>query len=127
MKTNYKKIEKYIIASLDRENLAECADNDCMNDFDAFNALKSRFVSEYGHELNRKKSGQTVFSDWLQGLPSTVNMAFYNCEIIDLAHEWGSLPAVASEREEDEILENYWYFMAMQYRKAARKFGIDLF
>ena len=71
--------------------------------------IRSRFQSEYGWRI--KQAGrQTAMIDWLQGL--AIPIAFYNWDILNLAKQWGSLPADATERHEDKILDNYWRFMA---------------
>ena len=74
-------------------------------------ALNEIFGSEYGWRVDQVGK-QGAIMDWLQGLPSSIGIEYANYNIIQLAKKWGSLPADATEREEDKILENYWNFMA---------------
>lgn len=71
----------------------------------------ARFMSEYGWRVKQVGEFKAV-QDWLQGL--ALNIAFYNCDILQLAREWGSLPENATESQEDKILANYWPYMAMR-------------
>lgn len=75
----------------------------------AIACCQARFTNEYHWRVDQV--GQIkALTDWLQGL--AINIAFYNDEILHLARSWGSLPANATERQEDKILDNYWNFMA---------------
>jgi hypothetical protein len=73
--------------------------------------VESCFYKEYGFAVSRYGL-QGAVKEWLQGLPSAVNIEFMNYKIIQLAIEWGSLPADYTEKQADNILENYWNFMA---------------
>ena len=127
MKPDYKQISEFIRNSLDREYLAECSGIDIQTDQDAFEALKAVYHSEHGYAVRRCKNYQQCFASWLMGLPTAVSIPYANYEILQLAVKWGSLPADATEKQEDKILDNYWSFMAMQYHKEARKHKVDLF
>jgi len=73
--------------------------------------IARRLKIECLHKYNLKSKGvQGSIADWLSGL--AINIAFYNCDIIDLAKSWGSIPQDASEKQEQKILDNYWSFMA---------------
>ncbi len=127
MNPDYKKIAAFVIDSLDREYLQDATGLHITTDAEAFQALKTCYHSEHGHEARRAKNYQRTFADWLQGLPSALSIPFYNHDILAHAVEWNSLSEDATEAEEDKILEGYWLFMAMQYGKAARKHGVELF
>jgi hypothetical protein len=68
----------------------------------------------YGsQEWNVKRVGEQVaVKDWLQGLPSSIGIAFMNYEILQIAVKWGSLPADYTERQADKILENWFNLLA---------------
>ena len=74
-------------------------------------ALLEIFTSEYGWRV-AQVGRTTAVMDWLQGLPSSITIPFYNHEILKMAKSWGSLPVDATEKQEDKLLENYWRFMA---------------
>jgi hypothetical protein len=127
MRPNYKLIEAYCIKTIDVEALRECAP-EMSGDMPSIMAeLKNRFMSEMGWAIERGNNRQKVFADWLAGLPSVINIDYWNNDIIRLAQEWESLPINASERQEQKILDNWFMFMAMQYRKLAHRHGVELF
>ena len=73
--------------------------------------LRDTFFSEQGFNIMR--FGQLkAMQDWLSGLPSSISIAFSNYDILDLAVQWGAIPAHASERQQDKIIDNYFNFMA---------------
>ena len=61
---------------------------------------------------NQRESFQSAFSYWLSGLPSVIDLPFYNGEIIELAVEMGSLDKNHTEQQAEKIYSNYWNFMA---------------
>jgi len=100
------KIKEYCLNSIDSD------DEEFSTDKEKLQYAMNRFKSEYGHMI--KRVGQfKAFSEWLQGL--ALNIAYYNCDILELAKEWGQTPK--TEREEDKILEQWWDFMTNQYFK----------
>jgi len=69
------------------------------------------FNKEYGFNV-AQVGRQTAVMNWLQGLPSCLNIEYMNYQILILAETWGSLPPNASEAKQDKLLDNYWNFMA---------------
>ena len=61
---------------------------------------------------NQRESFQNAFSNWLSGLPSVIDLPFYNGEIIELAVKLGSLDKNHTEQQAQRIYNNYWNFMA---------------
>ena len=61
---------------------------------------------------NQRESFQNAFSYWLSGLPSVIDLPFYNGEIIELAVKLGSLDKNHTEQQAQRIYNNYWNFMA---------------
>ena len=61
---------------------------------------------------NQRESFQSAFSYWLSGLPSVIDLPFYNGEIIELAVKMGSLDKNHTEQQAERIYTNYWNFMA---------------
>ena len=120
MKPNYNKIKEYILEAIRSED--DCEE---LTDKECFEHVRNRFVSEYGFNLGKRGlSNQAVFAEWLSGL--AINIAFMNDDIIELAKDWGSLPADSTERQEFKIIENYFSFMAMQFFKFARRENVEL-
>jgi len=61
---------------------------------------------------NQTESFQKAFSNWLSGLPSVIDLPFYNGDIIELAVKMGSLDKNHTEQQAERIYTNYWNFMA---------------
>jgi len=86
-------------------------------------AGREAFYSEYKWAI-KNKGELSALTEYLQGLPTWCGIAFYNCEILELAVKWGSLPADYSEKQADKILENYWRFMASKLAQLFRAYRI---
>ena len=85
--------------------------------------LKNTFIAEYGFKIKQVGEWKS-FKEWLQGLPSVLNIVFMNCDILKMAKEWGTLSQNPTEKEEDKILNNYWDFMTNKTFKLFKKFKI---
>jgi len=75
------------------------------------------FKSEFLHKNNIRiyqRDPAKVFGEWLSGLPSTINIAFYNHEVLDLAYLFDLLPATATEQEQDKFLNNWFELVASE-------------
>lgn len=81
------------------------------SDREAIQFLKDTFYAEYGFFAARDGEHKAL-AEWLKGLPSAINLPFYNYAILEFAVQTGSLEPDYSERQADKILENYWDFMA---------------
>ena len=122
-----KKYEQYILDRIDFDGYDFPSDATITTE-GKLNCLAETFKSEYCHEYNLRRYGsyQRIMAEWLAGLPSCINIPFYNHDILKLAKEMGSLPEDATEKQEDRILENYWNFIAQQIFKMFRKFNITV-
>ena len=78
-------------------------------DEEKINFLFHRFYNEYGWliKLVGKKKAMT---EWLSGL--AINIPCYNHEIIELAIKMGSVNENSTEDQKDQIVNNYFNFMA---------------
>lgn len=83
-------------------------------------ALK-RFRNEYGHEIKRV-GVFSAYSSWLQGL--ALDYEYYNCDILDLAREWGQNPT--TESQEEKILLGYWDFLTNATFKLCKQYKIEV-
>jgi hypothetical protein len=75
--------------------------------FDKVNQAYEIFKSEYGWNINRMGE-RRAFCEWLQGLPSSLTVPFYNSDILNRAYIHGLLDANSSEQQEDEFLNKYF-------------------
>ena len=71
--------------------------------------LFNRFNNEYGFNIKRMGKRKAL-AEWLSGF--AIPIPFYNADIISLAKEMGSVEEDLTPKQEDNILENYWDFMA---------------
>lgn len=101
-KENYK---KYILDSVNNE------DETLTTDKEKINYIFDRFYSEYYFgNISLRYGKQKAMADWLAGL--SLNLPYYNSEIIELAIGMGSINDNPNDRLQNKVLENYWEFMA---------------
>jgi len=119
LKTNSTKYQlnfaKYIISVIDSEDLP----SETMTNKEKVFFIMDRFIKEYCYEQNliRYKYDMTkLLAEWLSGL--AINIPYTYCDIIKLSKE---LLETDTLKNEDEIIENYFNFMAIQIFKLANK------
>jgi hypothetical protein len=69
--------------------------------------LKADFYATQKWHVDRVGQ-QRAIVEWLQGLPSGIDILFMNYDILQYAKKIGSLPENPTERQEDKILDNWW-------------------
>ena len=105
--TKYKKnYAKFILGSIKPYEEAKPIKDDQKLDY-LINVFKKESTFN-----NQRESFQSAFSYWLSGLPSVIDLPFYNGEIIELAVKMGSLDKNHTEQQAERIYTNYWNFMA---------------
>ena len=119
LKTNSTKYQlnfaKYIISVIDSEDLP----SETMTNKEKVFFIMDRFIKEYCYEQNlmRYKYDMTkLMAEWLSGL--AINIPYTYCDIIKLSKE---LLETDTLKNEDEIIENYFNFMAIQIFKLANR------
>ncbi len=86
--------------------------------------VMSCYESEFNHKYNqaRHPNEQTRFAHWLAGLPSVLNIPFYNDDIIKLAKRLQEVDTYPNEKNTTKrIIENYFNFMAFHILKLNAK------
>jgi len=78
------------------------------------------FKKEYVFEANLKRYGniQNVFTEYLAGLPSCINIDFENYKIIELGYEFGLMNKsyrLNKETIEDRFLNNWFKLVSKQF------------
>ena len=123
---NYKKdVYPYILDSIDFSDYDINPESEKDKLQEVFNQFKRTAI--YDNNLRRFKYNLTdIFADYLMGLPSFLNLAFTNYEILQLAKSWKSIPEDATEKQEDKIISNYYNFMAVNFFKLFRKYKINM-
>lgn len=76
-------------------------------------ALYLIFSSEYKGNHNKHLSDVNIFAEWLQGLPSSLSVPFYNYEILENAEMNGY--KLDTEKQQDKFLAEYWLNLSNAY------------
>ncbi len=100
-----KKMRMYIIGCIDAsdrdlERLPETSG-------EKLQFLSDTFISEYGYNIKRYGL-QGAICEYLKGLPSAINTAYMDNDILILARDWGWIEAGASEAREDRIIAKFF-------------------
>jgi hypothetical protein len=106
-------IEQYIIDSIDTE---------LKTNWSRLRFLHETFYLEYGWNVERQGQFKAL-KEWLQGLPSVLNIAFCNYEIVDLYKKWRNVEELTPAQEDDAI-NNYWDSMAMRIASLWKQYNI---
>lgn len=93
----------------------------CETDAQKVNFVMETFESEYIHPNNRTGNMVNLFREYLMGLPSCINIDFENYKILEIAKQWGNLPANATERQEDKIIGNWFNDIANKFFQLHRR------
>jgi hypothetical protein len=111
MKLNHHKYKKnyknYILNSINSESY----DITTNSDQDKINFFINTFKKEYDFMIDRVGIYKAL-TEYLAGLPSTIRLPIYNHDILKLAINMGSVDPELSEKQEDNIINNYYNFMA---------------
>jgi hypothetical protein len=83
------------------------------------------FVAEkWNWQKKQKISLQSAFTEYLQGLPTCLTLAFYNSDIVKLAEEISG--EKYTDKQADKIFGNYWIFMASKFFRLAKSLKINI-
>ena len=133
-----------------KQNLSERARNgktgqqfvyilDCINNSSAAYDCNKVFNSDYeriafvldnfkkwDYRDNKKRIPNLCerLGDWLQGLPSQINIDFENAKIIEIGVSWGYCQ---TERKKDDFLNCWFNMVARRLLQIAEKVGYNTF
>jgi len=122
LKTNSKKylnnIQNYIIDSIDGEGY----DIKTETPTEKLQFLFDCFEVEFNYKNNKLRypNFQNRFANWLQGLPSSISIPHQYNKILELSKNLLEVDTL-SEKLEDQIIKNYWSFMAFHIIKLKNK------
>jgi len=89
-----------------------------------FLAEKIRDEAFYPYNIKKFRGNkQAIIADHLMGLPSYLNIPFYNDDIFTLLRSWGY--QLKTDASMDRALENYWSGVAMIILAAFKKYKIE--
>lgn len=98
-------IRAYVIAAINDPDGQRL--NDSSTEKEKLQFFFDRFDSEYSHMIDRKGI-QGAMSEYLMGLPSTIDIAYTYFEIEKLLREWEYLNDNSTQAEIDVELSAYW-------------------
>ena len=124
LRTNSKKylsnIQNYLIDAINTED----ALHDANTDAEKIAFVVACYESEFNHKFNqaRHPNEQTRFAHWLAGLPSVLDIPFYNDDVINLAKRLQEVDTYPNEKNTTKnIVENYFNFMSYHILKLNSK------
>ena len=106
-----KVVFNYILESIDSEDYGVTA----TTEKEKLQFILDCFISECWHDYNKKyyKNNMLLaFTSWLQGLPSSFNVAFENYEILQIAIKWECIKETATENQKYKIIDNWFNWIA---------------
>ncbi len=114
----------YILNAIDSEDYNG---NKLNTDAEKLQFLADRFKSEFlcEYELKRNKTYQDCFKSWISGL--AIDIAYYDQDIIELAHKWNSIPVNSTDAQESKIVANWFHFIAAKTMQLFSKHKITSF
>lgn len=115
----YKDVYDYILENID----ASGYDKNPVTPQEKLQFLRDTFRAEYGWHIKRMGEFRAM-TEWLQGVPSSIHIDFWNCDIVVLSKKWGRLPANPTEKQQDIIIESWFRFIAMRIGELMRKYKI---
>tara|TARA_R100000388_G_scaffold94992_2_gene84889 strand:+ start:2098 stop:2469 length:372 start_codon:yes stop_codon:yes gene_type:complete len=122
LRTNSKKylnnIQTYLLNSIDGTEYGIKTDTPK----EKLDFLFDCFETEFNFENNqlRYPNFQNRFANWLQCLPSAINIPHQYNKILELCKNLLEVDTL-SEKLEDQIIKNYWSFMAYHIIKLKNK------
>lgn len=95
---------------------------------EALEYFENCYFEEYVKHDNRKAAYPSYnqikdIAEWLSGLPSAVNIHFWNYDIAKLGREWGY---VKTEDQEEEFVENWFVTIASWLVLACDSLGVPI-
>lgn len=102
-------VKEYILNAIDFDGYDNSLPT--ATDADKLQSLDKVFRAEYGFMIDRV-GYQAAMREWISGLPSCFDIEYRNYEIIQLAIEWQSIPATATDAQKNKIIDNFFNFIA---------------
>jgi len=124
LRTNSKKylsnIQNYLIDAINTEDHT----TEATTHAEKLDFVMACYNEEFNHKYNqaRHPNEQDRFANWLAGLPSVLNIPFYNDDIVKLAKQLQEVETYPNEKNTTKnIIDNYFNFMAYHILKLNSK------
>ena len=113
-------MEKYLLGQIDGTEYGTTTDTPEQKINFVFDCFNSEYECEYAKR--RTPNNQERLGEWLSGLPSCIDIPFYNVDILALAKELQEIKGDTKESWENAVLKNYWNFMSCHLHKLKNKY-----
>jgi hypothetical protein len=124
LRTNSKKyianIQNYLINAINTEDHT----TEATTRAEKLDFVMACYNEEFNHKYNQSRhpNEQDRFANWLAGLPSVLNIPFYNDDIVKLAKQLQEVETYPNEKNTTKnIIDNYFNFMAYHILKLNKK------
>jgi len=118
-----KQIKDYILEGIDDAGYEVINEDSSIKDKLQF--IADNFTKEACYPANLlkfKNNKGCIIADHLMGLPSYVNIAFSNYDILQIGKKWGF--TLETEKKEDYFLNNWWSRIAQNIMELFRTHDI---
>jgi hypothetical protein len=126
VKTNSKEVktavQKYIIDCIDTSDFEGHIEGDTKNDLQII-ADEFKRVALYPNNLRNLGSYQACFIDWLQGLPSCINIDYMTYRQLEILESLG-LPLPANKDKMDGV-NLFYYLIFREFSALCRKYKVS--
>ena len=116
----------YVLDSIDESSAASDLDLTFEDDRSRIKFFLEQFNEEYNYDYN-KQSYPTLrlrISEYLQGLPSSINIHYTYYDIIRLTKEW---EGYKSKNKEEYFCNNWFKILATCILQLAARYKIDIY
>lgn len=113
-------IENYILDNISNEGYSDAP---LPHIDDKLKFLRETFLAEYGWHAAQVGEFKALQS-WLAGLPSAINVEHRNHLILKVGEQWGLINPVASEAQQDKLLNQWLARLAMGIQNMWKRYGI---
>ena len=122
LRTNSKKylqnVRTFILESIDGEGYDVVTNTEAEKLAFMWDCFENEFNCK--NNVVRYPNLQTRFSHWLMGLPTAINIPFAFHEILEVSKKLLEIETL-TDKQEDNIIENYYNFMSYQVIKLTKK------
>lgn len=109
----------YILDSIHSEDV----DVSKMSDKERIEYALGRFYREKAKEDNSRRNMVGLIEDWLQGLCSTVRIAYDYESIVKIGKSWGYCE---TDKKAEKFVDNWYHSIAVKMFLLAKKLEVDV-
>ena len=115
----------YILDAITNSASATDTNKEFSTDYGKIAFFFEYFGDEFNHTYNKKlyPNLQKRIEQYLRGLPSCINIAYMNYNIIEIGKEWGYCQ---TEQKENKFVNDWWCMIAYRIIQIANKVGFTL-